>query len=477
MEKIFLIPGMTGSRLGLTLNSPDVWPPTVEEMIWGYDRIDELLDPKLIATGIWVESEIIPGWNFPAYKPLIEKLWQIAQDIGDAELVIFPYDWRADIWKSTAPVLAKEIEKQVDAGASSITLVCHSMGSLVARLVLESQKYQAASWFSKIQRLICICGPHLGAPKALGRALGCESRSLGLEPDDWRSVANDPRYPAGFQLFPVPGRETLLDVSSSPSQPVDIYAEGERYGLTKSSLNAAQESWKKLKIGARPVSVQYVFIAGVGIETSNAYLFDDLRYVETINVDGDGTVPLWSARPSGSIKTYVMPAEHVDILGSVQLSQTLDQIFGLPMISAFAREAPGVTINVNKDTFASNEMMQVLILPDAPTSNLNGYLTLSNIPIPKRGEAHEILPRAVGMAVQYNGPEISRLSVRVAAPQNPGAYILKFEGATHQSTEASSVTFFVSAPSKMSMRPSAPNAEKPRRAQKQRKGAKKKRKK
>jgi Lecithin:cholesterol acyltransferase len=477
MEKIFLIPGITGSRLGLTMNSPDVWPPTVEEVIWGYNRLDEVLDPKLIATGIWVETEIIPGWSVPVYKPLIEKLWQITQGLADAELVIFPYDWRLDIWKSTVPVLAKEIEKQVDAGASSITLVCHSMGSLVARLLLESQKYKTASWFSRIQRLICICGPHLGAPKALGRALGCEARSLGLDADDWRTVTNDPRYPAGYQLFPVPEREVLYEVSTSPSKPVDIYANGDDYGLTESSLKAAQESWEKLKHGARPGSVQYVFIAGEGLDTSSAYLFNKLRYVETVPNDGDATVPLWSAKPGGPVKTYEMLGEHVGILGTVQLSQTLDQIFGLPMISAFALEAPGVTINVNKDTFAPNEMMQVLILPDAPMRNFNGHLTMSNIPISKPSDSPEFVPHGVGTAMQYNGPEISRLSVRLTAPPNPGAYILKFEGTTHQSTEASSVMFFVSAPSKMSMKPSGPKAAKPKRAQKQSKSAKKKRKK
>ena len=54
MDCIFLIPGIEGSRL--SLGTEEVWPPTPDEMISGYNRIDKLLDPNTIATGIWGET-------------------------------------------------------------------------------------------------------------------------------------------------------------------------------------------------------------------------------------------------------------------------------------------------------------------------------------------------------------------------------------------------------------------------------------
>jgi hypothetical protein len=45
MEMMILVPGPQGSRL--TLNGEEIWPPTVEEMIVGYGRMNKLLDPNV----------------------------------------------------------------------------------------------------------------------------------------------------------------------------------------------------------------------------------------------------------------------------------------------------------------------------------------------------------------------------------------------------------------------------------------------
>jgi hypothetical protein len=193
MEVIFLVPGIEGSRL--SLGTEEIWPPTPWEAVTGYHRIDKLLDSKTIATGIIDEVTSF----YPVYKPLMEKLDEIASAIG-AKRVNFFYDWRPDFWISTAPfvpaseLLAKAIEKSVRDGASSITLVCHSMGSLVARLVLESPKYKNEDWFKKILRFIGLCGPHLGAPVALGRALASEGSSTGVSAEDIKRIADDPAW-------------------------------------------------------------------------------------------------------------------------------------------------------------------------------------------------------------------------------------------------------------------------------------------
>lgn len=456
MDCIFLIPGIEGSRL--SLGKEEVWPPTAWELAFGgYNRIDKLLDPGTVATGIWDQTDVFGLFQYPVYKPLMDKLDEIAQELG-ARRVNFFYDWRTDLWASAPPFtatsekLAKAIETSVTGGASSITLVCHSMGNLVARLVLESPKYKNTPWFAKIMRMICICGPHLGAPVALGRALACEGPSLGLSAAQVQTVADDARYPAGYQLFPEPGIDVLYDVSSSPAVSVDIYGAGEdtKYNLTRSSVQAAAASWRQLNIDNHPTSVSYTVIAGTGNPTSNAYLFNGNQYVQTITVDGDGTVPLWSASAGKYVTHYSMPGDHIGILGTPQLKQTLDQVFGLPMMSAFVHATAGVTVTVNKHTFRPDEMMQVTVIPDSPTTEIDGRLTLAFVGTPRTRTAPNLLAYGKGSSLTYKGPETSHFSAKLSAPHIPGAYILKFEG-THASTQASSAVFFVNAASSVSI--------------------------
>jgi Lecithin:cholesterol acyltransferase len=454
MDCIFLIPGIEGSRL--SLGTEEVWPPTPNEMIGGYNRIAKLLDPNTIATGIWDETVIFGLIHYPVYKPIMDKLDEIAQELG-ARRVNFFYDWRTDLWNSTPPFtassekLAKAIETSVAGGASSITLVCHSMGCLVARLVLESPRYKNTSWFAKISRIVCICGPNLGAPVAIGRALACEGPSLGLSAAQLQAIENDARYPAGFQCFPEPGIDVLYDVSSGHAVPVNVYgaAEDAKYELTHSNAQAAAASWSELNIDGHPTSVSYTVIGGTGYTTSKAYLFNGTRFVQTITEDGDGTVPLWSALAGKYASHYTVTGDHVGILGTPQLKQTLDQIFGLPIMSAFV-QAAGVTVTVNKHTFRPDEMMQVVVIPDTPTAEIEGRLTLAFVGSPRTRASPSLAAYGTGSTLTYKGPETTHFSTRLAAPHIPGAYILKFEG-THSSIEASSAVFFVNAASPVSI--------------------------
>ncbi|WP_316395246.1 alpha/beta fold hydrolase [Bradyrhizobium sp. 33ap4] len=450
MNCIFLVPGIEGSRL--SLGTEEVWPPTVGELISGYNRIDKLINPSVIATGIWDEIVIGGLIHYPVYKPIMDKLDEIAGELN-AKRVNFFYDWRTYLWKSTPPFtasserLAQAIESAVSSGASSVTLVCHSMGSLVARLVIESSKYRNTNWFSKIKKVVFICGPNLGAPVAVGRALACEGSSLGLTAAQLQLIENDPRYPAGFKCFTEPGIDTLYDVSSGSAVPVDIYsaAADTRYQLNRSNAQAATVSWAELKdIDSHPKTIEYTAIAGTGLTTSNSYLFNGPRYVETITGDGDGTVPIWSASAGKYAVHYTLQGSHVDILGTPALKQTLDKIFGIAVVSAFVQAAPGVTVNVNKKTFKPDEPMEILVIPDAPTTDINGHLKLKFVDASRVKKAANLVPYGTGTSLTYKGPATTHFLAKLTAPHVPGAYILAFEG-THKSSEASSAVFFVNA--------------------------------
>src|SRR5947209_16486159 len=99
MEAIICIPGIEGSVLAL--NGTQVWPPTLPEVIFGYRRLNELMDAHVISTAI-VESVAV----FPIYKPLLGDLGEIARR-QNARFLAFHYDWRKDLAKDPVTELAR----------------------------------------------------------------------------------------------------------------------------------------------------------------------------------------------------------------------------------------------------------------------------------------------------------------------------------------------------------------------------------
>jgi len=430
------------------LGTEEIWPPTPFEAVVGYHRIDKLLDPRAVATAVIDQVTIF----YPVYRPLIEELNKIAIALR-AKTILFAYDWRSDLWTSTAPftaaseLLARAIDKSVRDGASSVTLVCHSMGCLVARLVIESPKYKNTSWYKKIEKFVAICGPHLGAPVALVRALGLEGSS-GISADDMKRVAGDPRYPAGYQCFPAPGIDVLYDVSTGELKTLDIYNVGvdRTYDLTRKNVLAAQTTFNILNIDSHPSGIRYIFIAGQGFDTVKALVFNKLRLVDKLTEDGDGVVPVWSSIAGKKVVRYTMPGDHIGIMETYQFKQTLHDVLGSPMMLTLSvTETPGLTVTINKRTFSPEEMIDVVLVLDAPTVEIDGHLrvvSVTNVAALTSGAEPQLAQYGAGLPVVYRGAQTMHVSMRLAAPGVPGAYILQFDG-THRTTAATAAAFYV----------------------------------
>ncbi|MCO4054247.1 MAG: hypothetical protein HEQ16_09390 [Bosea sp.] len=157
------------------------------------------------------------------------------------------------------------IEKQVKAGAKSITIVGHSMGGLVSRLLLESGVFSNEPWFKKIISFIALATPHLGAPLALARILGMDS-ALGISKSDFKIFANNPKYPTAYQLLPAPGEAACWDISVRSLPALDIYDSkvAARLGLNTSLLKRARYVHDTLGKNSAPGNVRYFFFAGTG---------------------------------------------------------------------------------------------------------------------------------------------------------------------------------------------------------------------
>jgi lecithin:cholesterol acyltransferase len=433
MEAIILVHGIKGAVL--SLGSEIVWPPTIQEAIFGYGRIDKLLDPACAPSGI-----IDSVGCFPVYQGLNDDLSTICNEIG-AQKEVFVYDWRLDIYNKTADALVHNIEQLANSGATAITLVCHSMGGLIGRLLLESGTYSNKPWFPKIKRFIGICSPNLGAPIALSQCLGLES-SEGVSGSDLKRFAADPRYPSGYQLLPAPLHNALYD--DVGKQWLDIYDHGvdAAIGLNAQNVDLAKTTFGYLDLGKRPANVDYVLISGSGHSTEQIIELEGPNPSQVIPDDaGDGTVPLWSA-DSSRVSHYVKPGDHIGILNTYPFRQTLYSLLAgrIMMSMRFLAAQPTVTVSINKRTFAPNEQISVILVPDTEAREISGTLKLSRAADP---DGHSLVEFGTGQAVAYRGPPISRLRLTLTAPSQPGAYRLAFEG-THATDDGTAAHFVVS---------------------------------
>jgi len=181
MRAIVFIHGIVGARL--ELDGQEIWPPTATEYAGRYERIKELLTPTAVATDIIDRFKIIGSLYKDIYKPILDDLNIIAQQTGSFTEFVH-YDWRLDNWTHGTETLASAMRRVEARGATSITLICHWMGGLIGRLMLETGKYKSEGWIQKIERALFVCTPHLGAARPLGLALGIEKKYFGIQAQD-----------------------------------------------------------------------------------------------------------------------------------------------------------------------------------------------------------------------------------------------------------------------------------------------------
>jgi len=428
MEIIVCVPGIEGSRL--SLHGEEVWPPTLEELITNYDRLQKIMDPAVVVTEIVKNVEC-----FPIYQPLIDDLAEIAQRSG-ARAIEFPYDWRKNIVTEGATKLAQLIETQVAGGATAVSLIAHSMGALVVRHVLESGSYSNAPWFPKITRFVAICGPHLGAPTSLTKATGLEGTS-GVSASDTKTFAANPAYPSAYQCLPVYGTYVLFDEVTQKWKNFYNHGVAQSLGLNLTNLDVARASWDSIGLDKKPPNVSYYFISGMGQKTEEVVeLFASGQRSVYSDDDGDGTVPKWSA-DSPKVAHFSTPGDHIGILAAEPFRQILYRIFGQVTVAA-VRAAPkvlSIKVSVDRSVQTPGAPMNVLLIPEHPAASLNGALRL------ERGTERVLVSET---PINYQGQPIAQLRLELSAPRNYGAYVLSFVGTTHQTAASRSAAFVVS---------------------------------
>lgn len=436
MHIVIVIPGIMGTALELPAldggKSEMVWPPTPLETKFGYKRRDKLVDPRVRPTKI-IRHVLCVQF----YSGLFDQLDHLGfTETGQQNrLLAFPYDWRLDLF-TIAGQLETLIAKAHADGATKITLVAHSMGGLVTRLILEDPAMQAKPWFAAIDQFIAIATPHLGAPLALARVLGLDS-AMGISKADFAWIASQDAYPSAYQLLPAPGDLCCWNQSSLTLAPLDIYdpATAEKLGLKTALLERTRAVHVRLDAGRRAAHIRYFYFAGSGHRTvTRVNLFTkglgelDLPRSVVTRTDeaGDGTVPLTSALPVRG-QHHIAVNEHSTAFAGDPFHRVFARLLGFD--EGYALEAVGdeARLTLEAPIIESGSTIEVVlsaINKEGCLTEIDGTLVLMKKPDMETDQDIE----AQCIPIRYAGAPFTRLHFRLNPITESGHYVLQFSG-------------------------------------------------
>ncbi len=426
MRWVVLVPGIMGSSL--SLDGDEVWPPSVWDVVTGYDDIVKLMDDRVVVDDI-IDKVFIK----PVYHALLGDIAACGYSVNDVErrFVPFPYDWRKSN-EITAVGLAACLDAASAGGLpDDITILAHSMGGLVARRVVEGGDYVGRAWFDRIMRVITFGTPHFGAPQAVARLTGKE-KVLGVSGHDIVLLASDPRYSALYELAGPHGPAFTVDVPLRGQLPKVIDRFDKRVAipldLNSANIDAANAFWSKLDLERRPAGVEYYFFGGAAHTTVTSCQTDGTT-VDTITREsaGDGTVPVSSSIvpefPHGySRKEHMRVFEDRDVREA--LYRFLDAPSNVRPQSADSTEAVGkpgtVGLSVNKETYEVGEPVEIVVSYSQPVDNPTMSFGFARI-IPANPE----VPEAVASVdITLGGQNVSNFAVTITPELEPGLYEL-----------------------------------------------------
>lgn len=447
MHVAVFVPGIMGTRLVLPeaasgSRDEEVWPPSALEVAFGYKKIDKLQSDKLV-TGAVIDNVACFGF----YSHIQAQLDQLGYRLGagNPRRVDFAYDWRKDNF-DTARLLATVIANQHAAGATEFSLVCHSMGGLIARLLLESGDFKAEPWFEKIKLLATLGTPHLGAPLALARIFGRDSSS-GISGADFRKLAANHKYPSGYQLIPAPGEAAIWSTESADLAPLDPYddATATALGMDPVLVARAKAQYDALS-SIPPAGVRYFYFGGTGHQTvtrvnvvwKNGQPVNHAQSVLTKTADGgDGTVPLYSALPARG-QRQIVTNEHATVFKGMPFRKVFFRLMGGDAgaaleagLDAAPHSMPVLAGSLDSPVYVEGDRpeLRFSVQSRASADGLSAAPSIEGTLILERTDDKGVAEvRVSETKVSYSGAEITGLTVMLDMVTEAGLYRLSFEG-------------------------------------------------
>lgn len=375
---VIIIPGVAGSTFktgpGYTYSGPNgrggtythtygsgetVWVNVLEAAWPGEDDYFDTMRLSADADTPYVpySNLYVSGIYESAYSDMIDYLHRQGY-VDGVTLFVFAYDWRRDIQAATYNNLDALVNQARNAaGTSQVDILGHSMGGLVGHNYVS---YPATA--AKVRRLITFGTPYLGAPKFLktlvyGDQFGPTFLGLGLNQDAVKDLVQN--MAGGWQLLPSRSYYNFYNNTNSNLLPPyredrDVDGNGVASGALsyEGTISFLRNLGKNQNASNRAVNFhdrldktwlsgpKVTFINGSGLATIaqvrdytgscwSWFSYKPCPKTDTYTLDGDGTVPYYSATPydpargmdmSGPASIYLVNQEHGAL---VQYERTL----------------------------------------------------------------------------------------------------------------------------------------------------------
>jgi hypothetical protein len=422
-DLVVVVPGILGSILRSD-NGKELWTirgrkllPMLARMAMNRSQL-ELKGPRyrdgpandgVEPSGLLTDLHAIPGvWTINGYDALLK--WLISQfDVTErtisgasANLMLFPYDWRLSN-RHNGRRLKEAVDKRLHAWRTlsnnpeaKATLICHSMGGLVAKWFLD---VEGGAPFCR--RLITIGTPYQGAPQAIGAfANGCHPGLGPLTADLTQIIRTCPSFAelmASYRCVDQ-GDGVLVRLRDAVNVPgVDKVAVewGAAFydDLARAAPAAAADGeteYQTIAIkGHRQPTNQVVQVTDKGVVQLDDLedhgmlvpyrrpMRDGKGLERVVNARGDGTVPRISSHPKqwpgedrlrGNDKVQGFAPKHADLQNGQDFHESLYQILTADRLG---QTAGGVPIGVRGPEMSRlGEPVPIEVVTDPPDENL-----------------------------------------------------------------------------------------------------------
>lgn len=383
-----VIPGIMGSHIEVDRKRSN--EPGSGNRIW--------FDPASLAFGK-LDSIRDPNSNRVMVEDLFEMFYgDLADHLADTHAVIrCPYDWRQPLEKCAAELKAKIEQAARDYPGQPIRLLAHSMGGLVARMLVQAYPDAWKKVLDSGGRLVMLGTPNNGSHLMVHTLLGKSGSMRKLEMMDAVHGLDEivnivAGFPGALALLP---RSGFVDAGQGPGV-IDAgeYYQRARWQSLKAKntdrwygngiggvpdqalLDTVRQSWQSLpRTIANPERVAYVF--GQSDKTPCGVQVDPAGRLKLLfTPDGDGSVTWASGRLDNvdpDTRCWYMPVEHADLTGEedyfpaiVELMEkgTTDKLNRLPRRRG--EEAASFTLEAEPPVVPSDEELARAFLGSGP---------------------------------------------------------------------------------------------------------------
>ncbi|MDP3696414.1 MAG: alpha/beta hydrolase [Candidatus Taylorbacteria bacterium] len=327
-EPVIIVPGILGSRLNRVSDGEEVWPNGdnmagsksdnyLDELIFSADG-QQISGYEMVTNGI-IEKEL----GVTAYGNLIKTF----EDMGylhDQDLFTVAYDWRFSV-QDSADILANVVQEALASSPTGkVNIIAHSMGGLVTKEYLSRLGVSG-----NVNNVVFLGIPNLGAPKTFKAINYGDNMGFSIGPFD---VLNPLRVKTITQNMPgvyelLPSRE-YINLKGSyvrdfrNNQNINLsYDQTNSFMISdpdlpdhrNTSLLSGADQYHQT-VDTQAINGPTVFNI-MGCQNPDTIgevrLYDDGN-VDITAVDGDGTVPLISARAnSDNYHNYYAPYSQI----------------------------------------------------------------------------------------------------------------------------------------------------------------------